>query len=84
MKICRNELKIKYGIDLPKGKYSIKQNGNEYEIYTVKDDTDGCLLVGKNTIAGRVTDSKAIFTMLMNKYLTPARKRKEKVFITIK
>ena len=47
-------------------------------------DTDGCPLVGKNTVVGRVTDSKATFTMLMNKYLTPARKRKEKVFITIK
>jgi len=84
MKIGRNELKIKYGIDLPKGKYSIKQNVNEYEIYTIKDDTDGCPLVGKNTEVGRVTDSKATFTMLMNKYLNPARKRKEKVFITIK
>lgn len=47
-------------------------------------DTDGCLLIGKNTVVGRVTDSKATFTMLMNKYLTPARKRKERVYITIK
>lgn len=47
-------------------------------------DTDGCLLVGKNTVVGKVMESKATFTMLMNKYLTPARKRKEKVFITIK
>ena len=47
-------------------------------------DTDGCLLIGKNAVVGRVTDSKATFTMLMNKYLTPARNRKEKVYITIK
>lgn len=47
-------------------------------------DTDGCLLVGKNTVVGKVMESKATFTMLMNKYLTPARIRKEKVFITIK
>jgi len=47
-------------------------------------DTDGCLLVGKNTVVGKVMESKTTFTMLMNNYLTPARKRKEKVFMTIK
>ena len=47
-------------------------------------DTDGCLLVGKNTVVGKVMESKATFTMLMNNYLTPAKKRKEKVYITIK
>jgi len=47
-------------------------------------DTDGCLLVGKNKIVGRVVESKATFTTLMNKYLTPARKRKQRAYITIK
>lgn len=59
-------------------------NGVRIHIGNSESDTDGCPLVGKNTIVGKVTDSRATFTMLMNKYLTPARKRNEKVFITIK
>ena len=47
-------------------------------------DTDGCPLVGKNKVVGRVVDSKITFTALMNRHLTPARKRKEKVYITVK
>ena len=59
-------------------------SGVRIHIGNSENDTDGCPLVGRNTVVGRVTDSKAAFTMLMNKYLTPARKRSEKVFITIK
>lgn len=84
MKISKSELSDKYGIDLPRGKYNISINGSCYKISTVKDDTDGCLLVGKNKIVGRVVESKATFTTLMNKYLTPARKRKQRAYITIK
>lgn len=47
-------------------------------------DTDGCLLVGKNRVVGKVVDSRATFIELMKKYLNPARQRKEKVYITIK
>lgn len=47
-------------------------------------DTEGCILVGKNTVVGRVLESRSTFTTLMNKYITPARKRGEKVYITIK
>ena len=47
-------------------------------------DTLGCILVGYNTIKGQLTDSRKAFALLMDKYLTPARKRSEKVFITIK
>ena len=59
-------------------------SGVRIHIGNTENDTDGCPLVGRNTVVGRVTDSKATFTMLMNKYLTPARNRKEKVYITIK
>lgn len=47
-------------------------------------DTDGCLLVGKNTVVGQVTESRSTFESLMKKYLNPARNRKEKVYITVK
>ena len=47
-------------------------------------DTFGCILTGYNTIKGQLTDSRKAFALLMDKYLTPARKSGEKVFITIK
>lgn len=84
MKISRSELESKYGISLPRGKYSIKAQYGSYTINRVIDDTEGCLLVGKNTTKGMVTESKTTFIMLMNKYLTPAKKRGESVNITIK
>ena len=45
-------------------------------------DTNGCLLVGKNTEVGRVTESKATFAKLM-KRLVDATEMKETIFITI-
>lgn len=47
------------------------------------DDTSGCLLVGKNTIVGMVTDSTNTFKNLMDNYLIPAKKRGENITITI-
>ena len=47
-------------------------------------DTLGCVLVGYNTIKGQLTNSRKAFATLMDKHLTPAKKRGEKVFITIK
>ncbi|MBR4533867.1 MAG: hypothetical protein IKO85_04915 [Bacteroidaceae bacterium] len=46
-------------------------------------DTYGCLLVGKNTVVGKVTDSIATYKMLWQKYLEPARRKKESVYILI-
>ncbi len=45
-------------------------------------DTDGCLLVGKNDIAGKVTKSKEYFLQLYNRMYEAYRKR-EKIEITI-
>lgn len=47
------------------------------------DDTSGCILVGINDKVGRVSNSQATFKTLMDKYLTPARQRREPVYITI-
>lgn len=44
----------------------------------------GCLIVGKNDVVGKVTKSEYYFNKLMDEYLIPASKIKEKIFITIK
>ena len=45
-------------------------------------DTDGCILIGKNTKVGMVLDSKITFSNLYP-LLEAASKRKEKIFITV-
>lgn len=45
-------------------------------------DTHGCILVGKNTVIGKLTDSSVKFIPLMIQ-IEKALKRKEKVKITI-
>ena len=49
---------------------------------STKQDTLGCLLVGKNTQKGMVTESKVTFAKLM-KRLVDATEMKETIFITI-
>lgn len=44
----------------------------------------GCLLLGKNTIKGQLTDSQWAFEKLMNDYLLPCKKSGENITITIK
>lgn len=58
-------------------------SGVRIHIGNDENDTSGCVLVGKNKVVGKVVESRATFTQLMNRFLTPARKRGEKVFITI-
>lgn len=43
----------------------------------------GCLIIGKNTIVGQVTDSMNTFKHLYNDYLKPASDRGEKITIEI-
>lgn len=46
-------------------------------------DSSGCILVGKNYMAGRVSDSKVTFLSLLDK-LEAADARKEEIWITVK
>ena len=43
----------------------------------------GCVLVGWNTVKGKVTNSTKAFKMIMDNYLLPAKERKEEIWITI-
>ena len=47
-------------------------------------DSSGCILLGKNKQVGKVIDSRLTWTAFMQNYMLPAKKRKEKVFITVK
>ena len=46
------------------------------------DDTDGCILVGRNTVVGGLTESKKTYMKLMS-LLTAARDRGETITIEI-
>lgn len=46
-------------------------------------DTEGCILVGKNAVVGKVLNSRFTFTNLMTRYLNKARETGEEVYITI-
>lgn len=78
----QSELKNKYGIDLPVGKYKIIKDGDYYKIYTIKDDTEGCILLGFNKVKGKVIDSKVTFTKFMN-IIKPVYEAKEKIELEI-
>lgn len=43
----------------------------------------GCIIVGYNTIKGKVTNSKKAWESLMKKHLLPAKKRNEAISIVI-
>jgi hypothetical protein len=46
MKLTQAEFKEKYGVEIPKGKYRIKNKENSFDVCQYKDDTLGCILVG--------------------------------------
>ena len=77
--ITQKELLDKYGIDLPKGKYSINTKENVYDIYSVKDNTEGCILVGecKDVKEGFIYNSKKAMKKLMAILKTATDKNEE-------
>lgn len=46
-------------------------------------DSEACVLVGENKVVGKVINSVNTFRRLMDDYLVPAKKRNEKIVITI-
>lgn len=46
------------------------------------EDTHGCILVGKNTIKGGLTESKECFKLVYDK-MKKSRKRKDPIFLVI-
>lgn len=47
-------------------------------------DSYGCILVGKNNVKGKVTDSVKYYRSLLDNYILPAVSRKEKITVIIK
>ena len=82
MKISKAELNNNYGINLPTGKYRIKIDNDSYIINTVKDDTEGCILVGENKKVGQVLNSTS-YEQRLTKLIKEATSRGEQCFITI-
>jgi len=81
MNITKEELLSKYGISLEKGKYTIENLGDKYKINILKDDTDGCILVGdqitEKGLLYSTTAYQRLYDLLYNKLKT------EKVYIRI-
>lgn len=50
---------------------------------TSEKSSAGCLIVGYNKVVGRVVDSQAAFYKLMDEWLVPAKKKGQKIYITI-
>ena len=46
-------------------------------------DSEACVLVGENKVVGKVMNSVNTFRRLMDEYLVPAKKRSERISITI-
>lgn len=47
------------------------------------DNSAGCILIGLNTIKGRLTNSQKTYTTFMGLHILPAQKMKEEITITI-
>lgn len=84
MKIGINALRNKYGIDLPVGKFSVVVEGGNYRVSSVKDDTEGCILVGRDILNDNyITDSRNTLLGLMTR-LEEVYERGDKIVLEVK
>ena len=74
----------KYNGELPRLLDVPKYDGVLIHVGNSNKDTSGCILVGRNTIVGKLTESTKTFYNLMDKWLIPAMKRCESITIEIK
>jgi len=72
-----------YGGCLPRIQSVKGFNGVLIHVGNKPDDTLGCVLVGRNTIKGQLTESAKTFFRLMDDYLAPAASRGEDIIISI-
>ena len=80
--------KLKYYKDFCKGYLPRLLNVPGYDGILIHcgssaNSSAGCLIVGYNTVKGKVTNSKKAWEKLMKTYLLPAKKRGEEITITI-
>jgi hypothetical protein len=66
MKLTSRELKNQYGLDLPVGKFQVKPVGDHYEIYSVLDDTEGCVLTAEKLVGGTALNSRKAYARLFS------------------
>ena len=66
MKIRRDDLLSRYGIDLPVGKYKVEDGGNTYSVFSVRDDTEGCPLLGAVRTANGVRNCAQVNADLLD------------------
>ena len=91
------EVKMTYSNRFHSRAWGKKYNGKVPELRNIKGfggvrihpgnkaaDTLGCILVGKNSIKGMVTNSQAYYYKLLDDYIVPAVKKGEKITLTIK
>lgn len=82
-KLNRASVLKTYGIDLPPGKYSIHDEGDHYDIFTVRDDTEGCPLLGAFRTATGVRGCAEVNQSLID-FIASAEDRGDAVWIEVK
>lgn len=91
------EVKLTYSNRFHSRTWGKKYNGKVPELLNVKGfggvrvhpgnkvaDTLGCILVGKNSAVGMVTNSQTYYFKLLDNYIVPAINKGEKILLTIK